>query len=52
MNEKSGRDLKSSVSNQKCAEDPTQVGVIDGELFAYLDAGDRNIGSVEIGDCT
>jgi hypothetical protein len=41
MNQKSSGNLKRGVPNQKCAEDPTQVRVIDGKFFAYLNAGNR-----------
>jgi hypothetical protein len=51
VNEKSGGNLKGGVPNQKCAENPAQVCVIDSELFAYLDTGNRYIRSVEIRDC-
>ena len=48
--EQARRNLKSGIADEKCARDPAQLDLADRELLANLDAGDRNIGAVQIRD--
>src|ERR1700748_2851433 len=43
----SGRKLKACVSDQKCAEDPTESLIAEAVLLADLNPCDRYIGSIE-----
>ena len=41
--------LKGGVTNEECAEDPTQSRIVNRKLAADLNAGDRDVRSIKVG---